>query len=89
MARYAVISDGIVENVIEADASFSLPGKTLIQSDTAGPGDTYKGGKFTKTPLVRKVKEPTDTEILLSALEAKVGITDADKQAAVDRLKGG
>jgi hypothetical protein len=47
MARKAVIAGGIVENVIEAGDDFTLPGKTLVASDTAQIGDTYANGIFT------------------------------------------
>lgn len=54
--RYAVIDgenalSGLVENVILANSGFPLPGKTLVQSNTVGPGWTWNGGNsFTEPP---------------------------------------
>lgn len=45
--RYAVISNGVVENVINADQNFVIDGKTLVQSDTANIGFSYANGVFT------------------------------------------
>jgi hypothetical protein len=39
--RYAVVVDGGVVNVIEAPVGFALPGRTLIESDTADIGDLW------------------------------------------------
>lgn len=44
--RYAIINDGVVENVILAQPGFTLPGKTLVPTDTAGPGWTWDGTTF-------------------------------------------
>jgi hypothetical protein len=39
--RYALISNGVVVNTILADSTFSPPNdETMVQSDTAGVGDT-------------------------------------------------
>lgn len=69
MARYAVIVGGIVENVIEAPAGFTLSGKTLVQSNTAGPGDTYSGGVF--IPYVDPV--PSDTTPTTTVIKSPDG----------------
>lgn len=45
--RFAVIDGETVVNVIEAEPGFTLDGFKLIASKVAGPGWTYKGGKFT------------------------------------------
>jgi hypothetical protein len=47
MARYALIQNGTVVNVIEAEPSFSMPGFTKVASDAAGVGWTYANGQFT------------------------------------------
>ncbi len=50
--RYAVIKEGIVENVIEWDGAemlLGLAGADFIQSDTAGIGDRYANGDFIKS----------------------------------------
>ena len=47
--RYAVVKEGVVENVIEWDGAemlTGLAGADFIRSDTAGIGDTYENGKF-------------------------------------------
>ena len=47
MARYAVISLGTVENIIEAEEGFELPGKLLVLApDGADIGGTYVDGEF-------------------------------------------
>ena len=48
MARYAIIQGSTVENVIVADTAPTIPNRTVVQSNTAGPGDTYAGGVFTR-----------------------------------------
>lgn len=55
MSRYAVIDDAtkLVVNVIEWDGgtAWAPPeGHSVVKSDTAGPGDTYKNRKFIKPP---------------------------------------
>lgn len=48
--RYALITSGLVINVIEWDGEteWTTPEDcTLVQSDTAGPGWTYEEGVFT------------------------------------------
>lgn len=46
--RFAVVNTttGFVENIIEAEPGFSLSGRTLVQTDTAGPGWTWNGTAF-------------------------------------------
>lgn len=49
--RYAVVANGIVENVIEAGPNFAIPGKALIElqeDQSAGPGDLWDGTEFTR-----------------------------------------
>lgn len=89
--RKAVINElDIVENVIEADDSFSLPGKRIIDAGSAGPGWFYKNGKLIPPVLSDPAPEefePSDLEVRLAALEEKAGITQADKDAARISLK--
>lgn len=53
MQRYAIIKDGLVVNVIEYESQPSNPppgfdnGHIAVQSDIAGPNDTYANGVFT------------------------------------------
>ncbi len=67
--KYAVIENGLVTNVILADAGFSLAGKTLVRSDTANINDTYDGAVFIAPP-VPPAREPTKTE-KIAAIEAQ------------------
>lgn len=48
MARYAVINNGVVINVIEAAGDFTLPPYTLVESSDAGVGDSWNGSVFTR-----------------------------------------
>ena len=47
---YAVVKNGVVENVIAADDSFEIEGYELIKYDnketSVSPGDSYANGKF-------------------------------------------
>ena len=49
--RYALISDGVVVNVIDATpdyaASIAADWDAVVESDMAGPGWSYAGGEFT------------------------------------------
>lgn len=47
MPRYAVINGTLVENVIVATTAPTIAGRLVVQSDTAGPGDTFSNGVFT------------------------------------------
>jgi hypothetical protein len=46
MSRYAIINQSTVENGIITDRAPQVAGRTDVQSDTAGPGDTYSAGVF-------------------------------------------
>lgn len=56
--KYAIVKDGVVENIIKATAEVAAgrfsedPTRELIQSDVAGVGDTYDGKVFTKIPAI-------------------------------------
>lgn len=78
MARTAVIQGGIVVNVIEAGDGFTLPGCTLVVSDTAGPGDNYANGTFTRQPAV----DPVPSEV--TDLQARLALIAAGRLAAVE-----
>lgn len=78
MMRTAVIDNGVVVNVIDASDGFTLPGKTLVPSATAGIGDTYASGTFTRpAPVVHIPQEVTD-------LQARLALIAAGKLAAVE-----
>ena len=58
--KYAIIKDGVVQNVIKLEAddaeSWELgAGESLVQDDLAGGGDLFVGGKF-----ARPQKPPPD-----------------------------
>ena len=50
--RYAIVQEGCVINVIEADTDHlqELPGVELVPSKTAGIGWTYADGTFKAPP---------------------------------------
>lgn len=50
--RYVVIRSGVVVDAILANKGFRIRGATLIQSDTAHIGSTYKNGVFTDPPEI-------------------------------------
>ena len=64
MANYAVIKNGVVENIIVADTkevAERVTGLTCIEytdSNIASIGDTWDGTKFTNEPAV--IEEPTE-----------------------------
>lgn len=60
--RYAIINDGVVENVIVADEGFTIPGKLLVPTETAGPGWSYNGGEFTPPPVPTPTADDVDAE---------------------------
>ena len=50
MARYALILNGLVENIIIADDTPQVPGRTVVNLTTnqlVSLGDSYSGGIFT------------------------------------------
>lgn len=53
--NYAVIDNGIVENIIVADEGFTIDGKTLVPADGAAIGDTWDGSMFIKPPAPPEV----------------------------------
>ena len=44
--RYAIVTDGIVTNVIELRPSVTWPGAVALGERPVGIGDTYSEGKF-------------------------------------------
>ncbi len=89
MARYALIVGGAVVNVIEADADTAAAiaaelGGSAVVSATAGPGDAYSGGNFTRpAPAVVVPDEVTMRQARLALLGA--GLLD-DVEAAIDAM---
>ena len=83
MPRKAIINgsnatSGTVENVILADDGFTLPGKTLIASDAAAPGDTWDGTTFTTPAPVVPVPES------VTPRQARLALLNADLLDAVE-----
>ena len=78
--RYALIQNGVVTNVIEADPDHlpELPGVELVPSKTAGIGWTYADGTF-------KAPEPetpiTQTSARITRLAFRNRFTQAEKVA--------
>ena len=89
MRRAVINESGEVENVIEADDSFVLPGKRIVDAGDAGPGwlEDENGVLVPPPDLEPVIKEPSELEVRLAALEKKAGITEADKEAARTALK--
>lgn len=90
--RYAVIRDGVVENVVvwDGESDWSPPeGALLVQSDEAGPGDGYDGKAFTRPePAPADPPQPTIEE-KYAALLAVVTQLAPDVVAADPILAGG
>ena len=81
---------GVIENIINADDSFELPDKILIEHDEAGFDWSYEGGELIPPVIPDPVPqpfEPSELQVRLAALEEKAGITQADKDAARTALK--
>ena len=88
--RRAVINEfGEVENVIEADDSFVLPGKRIVDAGDAGTGWLEdENGVLVPPPDPEPIiKEPSELQVRLAALETKAGITQEDKDIARTALK--
>lgn len=68
--RYAIVENGIVVNVVEADSEFASQ-NGLVECPTAGPGWTYSDGVFTKPVVtVPEPPPPPTKEQLLAQLQA-------------------
>ena len=57
MARYAVVKDGIVSNIILYDgvSEFSVDGDVIVDDGNAYIGGAYAGGSFTPAPIPEDV----------------------------------
>jgi hypothetical protein len=70
MNRYAIIENGVVTNVVVADADTAAQ-NGWIQCDHGGPGWIYANGVFTEpTPIVRPAAPNPTKEELLAQLQA-------------------
>ena len=79
--RYAVIKDGLVENVIEAPEDFSLAGFTLVASETAGIGWSYAGGVF-----VPPSPPPIPVPAVIPLWKAKAALASAGLLAGAEQV---
>lgn len=77
--RKAVISGGVVVNIIDAPEDFELDGFTLVASNTAQKGDQYEEGVFTTPETI-----PGDPPLPVPSVVASGNFTVADWQ--VDNL---
>lgn len=70
--RMAIIEEGVVVNIIEAEDENSLPGMLLVSALMANIGDLYSDGEFTRPEPVQ-TKEESNAVILaqLAAIDAK------------------
>lgn len=85
MARYAVIDGGNVENIIEAEAGFELPGKLLVlAAEGADIGGTYVDGVFTPPPP--PPPEPVPVPEVISRRQFYQGLAVAGKISQADAL---
>ena len=88
--RYALIQSGHVINVIEAadqavaDIIAAQWGAVAVQSDTAGPGDDYAAGVFTRPAPVVPVPEQVTRRQAKAAL-LLAGLLDS-VQPAIDAI---
>jgi hypothetical protein len=68
--RYAIIENGLVTNVVVADAQIAAENGWIACPD-AGPGWTYANGVFTEPVVVEPTPTPAPTkEELLAELQA-------------------
>ena len=84
MANYAVVKNGVVENVVvwDGETEFSVDGATLILDDNARIGGTYDGAfHFVEPPI----PEPTAEQVAAAEVRASavaklksLGLNDAE-----------
>ena len=68
--RYAIIKDGVVDNVVLADAQIATQ-SGWVECPDAGPGWTYANGVFTAPVVVEPTAPPAPTKAqLLAELQA-------------------
>lgn len=87
MPAYAIIQDGVVTNVIEADAEFAATIGAVPAPTQVGIGHTYAGGVFTTAePVVvvpasvspRQIRQALTAAGLRAGVEAAVAAGDQD-----------
>lgn len=89
--RYAQLDGTTVINVIELEEPLEeWDGHPVVQSDEAGPGDTYDGKTFTRPePIATEPVPPTPLEIIAKALLADSSTSQAVKDAVQAALVAG
>jgi len=88
MANYAVVKNGVVENVVvwDGETEFSVDGATLILDDNARIGGTYDGAfHFVEPtppePTAEQIARQAKLDSVKSKLEA-LGLTTEEVQEA-------
>ncbi len=74
LRRYAVVRDGVVENVVlwDGESDWAPPeGSTLVEDIAAGPGDVYDGGNFHR-PAPPPQAKPVTLEDVIAALPPEI-----------------
>lgn len=83
--RFAVVSDGMVVNVIVAPDDFEIEGVELVPSDVAEIGDLYENGEFSPPdPTPEILPDLTMRQFRLGLLGA--GLLD-DVTAAIEGMQ--
>jgi hypothetical protein len=71
--RYAIIKDGVVKNVVLADAEYASQ-QGWLECTVAGPSWTYANGVFSRPVVETTLTTPTKEQLLaeLETLTAKI-----------------
>lgn len=80
--RYAVVRDGVVENVVmwDGESEWAPPeGTMLVKSDDANPSDIYDGKAFT-----RQVPQDEPEAAPQITIEDLVAVLSPETRAALD-----
>lgn len=75
--RYAIVINGIVDNVIEWDGvtPWTPDQGTVVLADQAGPGDLWDGKVFTRlAPVVTAVIAKVSLADRVAALEQQIAV---------------
>lgn len=87
MSRYALVAGGIVQNVIVANSTPTVPGDTVVAltaNQAVGPGDSYDGTTFTpRVPSATEVTRGAAPGLLIAAYPV-LKQWSADAQALYD-----
>jgi hypothetical protein len=86
MARFAVIEEGVVTNVVMADSKESaelVTGSDCVESDIANIGDPYVNGNFVIT-----TPEETEEEYTPGRLVRGIGLTPEEQELRDSLIAG-